>query len=243
MIENFVANSATNNIERVFLYKDSTTSASAGAPITGLDNTSSGLIISVIANNEATTTSYTVTSSNVEAVGTLGTYSAPTSGKCRIGEVSASLHPGLYEFQFENTRYSVAAAKYLDVCVQGAADLAAKSFRVFLDVMDETKLRSSLGLASGNLDTQLGNIPTVTEFNDRTIESANYATDSGQDNILDSLATIETAQTSAQVDLTAIKAKTDDLTFTVANTLDANVQYINDTVVLGVGTSADLWRA
>jgi len=37
-------------------------------------------------------------------------------------------------------------------------------------------IRAAVGLASANLDTQLGDIPTVSEFNARTIPSADYAT-------------------------------------------------------------------
>lgn len=37
-------------------------------------------------------------------------------------------------------------------------------------------IRTAVGLASANLDTQLGDIPTVSEFNARTIPAADYAT-------------------------------------------------------------------
>jgi hypothetical protein len=40
---------------------------------------------------------------------------------------------------------------------------------------------------------------------------------------------------SIQDDVDAIKTKTDSLTFTVANQVDANIQYINDTAVTGDG--------
>lgn len=40
---------------------------------------------------------------------------------------------------------------------------------------------------------------------------------------------------------TAIKAKTDPLTFTVANQVDANIQYVNDVQVTGTGTTGDEW--
>lgn len=43
-------------------------------------------------------------------------------------------------------------------------------------------------------------------------------------------------------DLTAVKAKTDTLTFTVAGQVDANVQSMNNAEVLGNGTSGDKWR-
>ena len=41
--------------------------------------------------------------------------------------------------------------------------------------------------------------------------------------------------------ITGIKAKTDSLTFTVVGQLDANVQYVNDLEITGVGTEANPW--
>lgn len=41
--------------------------------------------------------------------------------------------------------------------------------------------------------------------------------------------------------ITAIKAKTDSLAFTVAGQVDANIQYVNDVQVNGVGTSGSPW--
>ena len=42
--------------------------------------------------------------------------------------------------------------------------------------VDATEIRSAVGLASANLDTQLDAIPTVTEFNARTLPSGTYST-------------------------------------------------------------------
>lgn len=42
--------------------------------------------------------------------------------------------------------------------------------------LDAAGVRTAVGLASANLDTQLADIPTVSEFEARTIVSANYAT-------------------------------------------------------------------
>lgn len=42
-------------------------------------------------------------------------------------------------------------------------------------------IRSAIGLASANLDTQLADIPTVSEFNARTLPSGNYSTLSASD--------------------------------------------------------------
>jgi len=42
-------------------------------------------------------------------------------------------------------------------------------------------------------------------------------------------------------DITAIKAKTDSLTFTVAGNVDANIQRVNDVAVAGTGALGDEW--
>jgi hypothetical protein len=42
--------------------------------------------------------------------------------------------------------------------------------------------------------------------------------------------------------ITAIKAKTDSLTFTVSGQVDANIQYVNDVLVKGVGSDEDPWN-
>ncbi len=42
-------------------------------------------------------------------------------------------------------------------------------------------------------------------------------------------------------DVTAIKTKTDDITFSVANKVDANIKSVNDVTVDGVGTEGNPW--
>jgi hypothetical protein len=42
-------------------------------------------------------------------------------------------------------------------------------------------------------------------------------------------------------DLTAVKAKTDSLNFTVAGQVDSNIQYVNDVQVKGTGAGGDEW--
>jgi hypothetical protein len=99
-------------------------SVATGAGLTGLSSASSGLIISTIADNEATATAYTVAASNVETITTIGTYAAPSSGKCRFREVDATNHKGVYEIQLADARYSVSNAKSLLVSVLGATNAA-----------------------------------------------------------------------------------------------------------------------
>jgi hypothetical protein len=53
------------------------------------------------------------------------------------------------------------------------------------------------------------------------------------------VATIDTEVGNLQSDVTAIKDKTDDLTFTSAGLVDANVQRINDVTITGDGSSGD----
>lgn len=99
-------------------------SVSTGAGKTGLSSASTGLIISTIADNEATATAYTVAAGNVEAITTLGTYQAPTASKCRFKEVDATNHPGVYEVHLADARYAVTSAKSLLVSISGATDAA-----------------------------------------------------------------------------------------------------------------------
>ena len=111
---------STSNVLRVKL-RD--TSSSAGAGLTGLTFSSSGLSISTICDNEATATTYTAAASKIETISTLGTYAAPTSTKCRFKEVDATNHPGLYEIQIDDARFNVSSSRVLRVTIKGAANL------------------------------------------------------------------------------------------------------------------------
>ncbi len=118
--------SASNLIR--FTLKDSTT----GQGLTGLTNASSGLIISTIADVEASATTYTVAASHVQTIATLGTFAAPSASNCRFKEVDSTNHPGLYEFQFADARFSVSSAKRLVVSVSGAASLLSADYEIEL---------------------------------------------------------------------------------------------------------------
>jgi hypothetical protein len=108
-----------NRIFRVCLYK-----AADGTPLTGLTFESTGLIVSTIADVEATATAYPRVTDKIETITTLGTYAAPTATKCRFKEVDATNHPGLYEIQLADARLSVASAKSLLVTLSGYSTLA-----------------------------------------------------------------------------------------------------------------------
>lgn len=101
---------------------DSTVATGAGK--TGLAFNTSGLVISTIADNEASATVYSVGSSNVEDITTIGTYSAPSSNKCRFKAVDGTNHKGVYEIQLADARYAVSNAKSLLISIYGATGAA-----------------------------------------------------------------------------------------------------------------------
>ena len=125
------------------------------------------------------------------------------------------------------------------ISAQVASDLAAAhgsgswATATGFSTLDAAGVRSAVGLATANLDTQLVDLPTVAEFEARTLVSASYGTAANQAIIAAYLDT-EVAAILAAVDteVGAIKAKTDQLTFTVANQVDANTLTI-------VGTADD----
>jgi hypothetical protein len=116
-------NSQTSVILRVKI-RQSTTGASPGQGLTALTFSSSGLIISTIADTESSPTVYTQAGSTIEAVTTLGTYAAPTATKCRFKLVSDSNNPGIYEIQLADARFAVSNAKSLLISITGVTNMA-----------------------------------------------------------------------------------------------------------------------
>ncbi len=109
---------------------------STGNGFTGLAFNTSGLIISTIADNEATPTVYPVATSKVEAVNALGFWSAPTATKCRFSKVDDTNHPGLVELQLDNARFTVLNAKSLWVSISGVTDMLEQDGNIPLWVID-----------------------------------------------------------------------------------------------------------
>lgn len=103
-------------------------------PVTGLLYNTSGLIISTRCDTESSPVSYTVASSNVEDITTLGTYAAPSTSKCRFKEIGGN-HAYHYELQFLNSRFDVSNAKYVTIRISGAAGLPTEgvSYQIQLD--------------------------------------------------------------------------------------------------------------
>lgn len=134
--------------------------SSTGQGLTGLAHNSTGLVISTIADNEATATAYTAAGSTIETITTLGTYAAPTATKCRFKEIDSTNHPGLYELQLADARYAVASAKSLIVSISGATNAANCDALVPLsdiDLYDAVNLGSS---AVAAIKAKTDNLPT-----------------------------------------------------------------------------------
>ena len=85
-----------------------------------------------------------------------------------------------------------------------------------------------------------GDAVTVSSLASNSITAASIATDAVTE-IQSGLAT-SSALSTVDGNVTAIKAKTDSLAFTVAGQVDANIQYVNDIQVKGTGTTADPWN-
>src|ERR1700733_8805485 len=94
-----------------------------GNGLTGLSSSSSGLIISTIADVEATPTVYTVAATHVQTIATLGTFAAPSASCCRFQKLDDTNHPGVCEVQFDNSRFAVSSAKSLLVTLSGVSGM------------------------------------------------------------------------------------------------------------------------
>jgi hypothetical protein len=143
-------NGATGVILR---FKILDSSVTTGAGKTGLSSASTGLIISTIADIEATATAYSAAGATIDAVTTLGTYAAPTAGHCRFKEVDATNHPGVYELQLENARFAVSGAKSLLVSVQVTG---GQQTDFVIDMAAASDLRTIAGAALDTTNAQIG---------------------------------------------------------------------------------------
>jgi len=233
-------------------------SVSTGAGLTGLTSASSGLRIGTIADNEATTTAYTVAGSTIETITTLGTYAAPTATKCRFKEVDATSHPGVYEIHLADARFAVSSAKSLIVSISGATNCAETDVCIPLRDLDPydavraglTALPAFAAGANGGLPVlsssattlayTVSTVTAVTGLTASDVGAIKAKTDNlpsdpadesliiaATDAVMARLGAPAGASMSADIaavksDSSAIKTKTDQFVFTVANQVDAN---------------------
>ena len=203
-MKEIIKRGATSNILRVFL-QDSTSTTGAGK--TTLTSASSGLIISTIADNEATATTYTSAATNVETITTLGTFAAPTASKCRFREVDATNFPGVYEIHIADARFAVANSTKLLISIQctGVAPVFVEYQLVAVDLMDTVRLgltaipniaQGTTGaISTGNATGQVTVVATATN----ALTSTSFAAGA-----IDAAAIAANAITSSELDATAL---------------------------------------
>lgn len=151
-------NGWTGGILRFMLMDNTSTS---GGGLTGLAITETTLVISVIADVEASTTVYSQASGTIDTITTLGTYAAPATNHCRFKEVDSTNHPGMYELQLLNSRFSVANAGYLIVTVKASGfKCSPQSF--LIDLGSQVDIRQAGGAAinatGGIMDVDIAQI-------------------------------------------------------------------------------------
>jgi hypothetical protein len=83
------------------------------------------------------------------------------------------------------------------------------------------------------LDTSVADLPTNAELT--------TALGTADDAVLTAISTVSGKVDTVDTVVDAIKLKTDPLTYTVANVLDANIQYVNDVAVTGDGQTGTEW--
>jgi hypothetical protein len=79
-----------------------------------------------------------------------------------------------FSIEYRNTRANVIAMEPNVVTASALATDAVAELQSGLSTLDAAGVRSAVGLASANLDTQIADLPTVSEFNARTLASADY---------------------------------------------------------------------
>jgi hypothetical protein len=114
-------NGAVSVMFEIQLY-DATKTATNGG-LTGLSNTSAGLIIGTRCDVESAVTAYTQAGGTIQTIATIGTYAAPSAGNIRFAQIDATNAPGLYQVQILNSRMSVANAKFITITVPAVAGL------------------------------------------------------------------------------------------------------------------------
>lgn len=103
-------------------------------------------------------------------------------------------------------------------------------------VSDKTGFSLTAAYDAAKTAAQAGNSMTLTAAYD----AAKTAAQAG--NAMTLTVAYDAAKTSAPAsDVTAIKAKTDSLAFTVAGKVDSNVKSVNDTTIAGAGTAGAPW--
>jgi len=146
-------------------------------------------------------------------------------------EVDPTDAPGLYRFDFPDAAFA-ASVREVILTVKHASCFT-ESLRVEIDPFG-APAGASLAADIAAVKTETAAILDDTDLiDDATSGLAKIATDVAA-------VLVDTGTTLDDV-VDAIKVQTDKLTFTVANQIDANIQYVNDVAVTGDGQSGTEW--
>lgn len=190
MAERVTAGATSHTID-LFL-QDS--SSATGSGLTGLTHSTSGLTAYYRKGGTGASTAITLATQTATGAWTSGGFA----------EIDATNMPGVYRLDLPNavidaagyaTVYLQGATNLLQTALRidckpvpsavqtiktdavdaGAlASDAVAEIQSGLSTLDAAGVRTAVGLAAADLDTQLGDIPTVVEFEARTLESAAY---------------------------------------------------------------------
>ena len=227
---------------------DATAATNAEAFFDGTGYAGTGNVIPTVTSltNSVSVTNLTVQSSTILATGTHN----PQTGDsyARIGAAGSgltSLAPA--STALSTTTWTATIAGRIDATI--SSRLASASYTAPLDAAG---VRSAVGLAAANLDTQLGDIPTVAEFEARTLLAASYGTAANQSTII---GYIDTEIASIISTLSTVNGKLGTIIDIGSGaTIGANLEHINgvvDTIYTlanslglnGSGMSAIPWNA
>lgn len=124
---------------------------------------------------------------------------------------------------------------------EGTTTLSA-GIATFLTVSLQDQWEINTLKSSGKFQVEGGNLVRADEedpFRDNPLIT--YINNLSQAGIIATVATGSGLSSEQDAAISAIKAKTDSLTFTRSGNVDANIQYVNDVAVTGTGAEGDRW--
>ena len=150
----------TSKILRVFIQDSSKTD---GSGLTGLVHNSTGLTAYYIREGAAAATAITLVTA------TVGTYAS--SG---FKEVDATNLPGVYELHPPNAVIASGANSVI-IFLKGATNMAPLPIEIQLDDNTSKDVYDRIGSPAGaSISADVADVPTVAEFNARTLPTADY---------------------------------------------------------------------
>lgn len=139
-----------------------------------------------------------------------------------------------------------AGDEWVDVTVKIETEASGGGGLTLAEIEASTVLAKQSGFTGLATATNVTNAQTAIIAEIDAIPTNPLLTNDARLNNLDAAVSTRLASASyvapSNSDISAIKAKTDNLTFSQAGIVDANIQYVNDVQVKGTGTELDPWN-